>query len=204
MKDNEALRVLKDQNIKLKSNSHENRMKSRANQIDLDETSDMPDMKFCSRKVEPCKPMSRKSTMDDNLPGCTDDQNEQVKGPSSRNKDEDIGCSSTLLQGSSYENSMPCADNNVITEECHVPIPDSFFDTKSDVEMLKSGNKDGVSCSWSMRRGRKRNQDNKLPANVDDEVICFGDSNPVQTSLHIRKEISSSVPASQLGKSSSI
>ncbi|KAI3444491.1 hypothetical protein Pfo_001156 [Paulownia fortunei] len=198
IKDNEALRGLKDQDIKFKTDSHENTMKRPANQVDIDETSDMPDITFCSRKVAAFKPMSGKSTLDDNLPGCTDDHDDQVKGTSLINEEEDIMRSSTFVQRFSDE-LMPCADNNVITEGCHVPIPDACFDTQNDIEMPKSGNKDGVCCSWSMRKGRKRDEANKLSANMDDEVICYGDTNPVQTSLNIRKEIRSSIPVSQPG-----
>ncbi|KAL8495139.1 hypothetical protein ACS0TY_019346 [Phlomoides rotata] len=177
MKDNEALRGLKDQSIKVETNPHENHMKRPLNQINLEETSAMPDMTFCSRKIESCKPMKRKRTMDDNLSGFTNDQNEKVKGPPSMtNKDEDVV---------------------LIPEECQVPIPEPCFDKKSDVEMVNSDNKDGVSCSLSMRQGRKRDQANKLLANADDEVMCLGENNPVQSSVNIRNEISSSIPDSQ-------
>lgn len=161
MKDNEALRVLKDQTIKVKNNP-----------FDLDETSVMPDMTFCSRKIEPSKPMKRKTTMDDNLSGFMDDQNKKVKGPAMTNTDEDF----------------------VVTP------PDSCFDKQNDVETVNSNDKDGVSCSLSMRQGKKRDQANKYLANADDEVICLSDSNAVQSSVHIRNEIGSSIPDSEPGK----
>ncbi|KAK6162267.1 hypothetical protein DH2020_002108 [Rehmannia glutinosa] len=200
IKDNEALRVLKDKDIKSKTDSHENTVKRPAIQIDVDETSDMPEITFCSRKVAPCKPMSRKSTLDDNLPGrIIDDCNDQENCPSLINENKNVVFSSTVVQGVSDE-LMPFADKNVITKGFHVPIPDTCFDTENEVEMLNSSNKDGVSCSWSMKKGRKRDQADKLPANMDDELTCYGDTNPVQTSLHIRKEIRSSIPVSQPGE----
>lgn len=178
MKDNEALRVLKDQSIKVEKIPHENHMKKPVNEIDLDEISVIPDITFWS-KIEHCKPMKRKRTMDDNLPGFADDQNEKAKGPSLTNKDEDVVLNTEVYQ---------------------VPIPDSCFDMKNDAEMVNSDYKDVVSCSLSMRQGRERDHANKLSADTDDELICLGDNNPAHSSVNIRKEISSLIPDSQPGK----
>lgn len=193
IKENEALRVLKDHNIKPKSSSHEHQMKKSACQAGLDESSGMPDMSFCMGKEELPKSMSRKSTMNDKLPEFTIDRNEQVRGPSLTNENEDI-------QGSSNKNS----NDNVVVEECHDPRPVSCFNGKNDVGIVKSDNKDGESSSWSMRRRIKRDRADELPSNVDDEVICFGNTNPFETSKHIGKETSSLIPVSQPGKSESI
>lgn len=193
IKENESLRLLKDQNIKPKSSSHEHQMKKSSSQAGLDESSEpsgMPGMPFCIGKEELPKPMSGKSTMNDKLPKFTHDRNEQVRGPSLTNENEDI-------QGSSYKNS----NDDVVVEECHDPRPVSCLPALGTV---KSDNKDGESCSWSMRSGRKRDRANELPSNVDDDVICFGNTNPVETSQHIGKETSSSIPVSQPGKSESI
>ncbi|GFP91479.1 hypothetical protein PHJA_001291900 [Phtheirospermum japonicum] len=143
-KENEALRVLKDWDIKSKTKSHENTTKRPAKQIDIDETNAMPDI--------------------------------------SLNEDEDIMCS-TFAQGS---------DNNLFTKGYGMPIPDARFDTQND-------EKDGVSCSGSMTKRRKIDQASKLPDNINDDVICYGDTNPVQTSLHIRNDIKSLVPVSEPG-----
>ncbi|KAL6496813.1 hypothetical protein OROHE_027295 [Orobanche hederae] len=183
IKENEALRVLKDQDIKFKTDSHENATKRPSKQFLIDETSAMPDIAFCSKKVS-----------DDNLPGrTTDSHNEQERIRSSVNQYENITCS-TLVQGFS-DKTMPCADNNV-------PTPDACFNKESEVEMLHSGDKDGVSCSGPITKRRKIDQAGKLLANMDDdddEVICYGDINPVQTSLHIRNEIKPPIPVSEPG-----
>ncbi|KAH6829979.1 RING/U-box superfamily protein [Perilla frutescens var. hirtella] len=184
IKENEALRVLKDQNINLKRSTHEHQMKKPANQAGLDESSDVLDMSFHLGKEELPKPMAMGG-------------NEHAKGPSLTNEDKDILYSSTSIEGSSYKTSMPGADNKVIVEECHDPRPVTCFDGKNDVEIVKSDNKDGESCPWSMRRGRKRDRENEAPCNMDDEVICFGDTKPVQTSLHAGKDTRTSIPASQ-------
>ncbi|KAK4418569.1 hypothetical protein Salat_2269700 [Sesamum alatum] len=198
IKDNETLRVLKDQDARLKADSHENTMKRHGNRIDLDETSYKSDSTFVSKKAEPCMPMTRRSTIDDILPGCTDEHNDQEKGCNSINEDKNVGCS-TSVQGFSCKNFMPCVDNSVITQRCHLPLEDASFDTQNNVEMPQSGNRDGVSCSRAMRKGRKAEQANKLLANVDDEVICYGETGPVQTSVHIKKETTSSTQFSQTG-----
>ncbi|KAL6569558.1 hypothetical protein OROMI_014072 [Orobanche minor] len=178
IKENEALRVLKDQDIKFKTDSHENATKRPSKQFLINETSAMPDIAFCSKKVS-----------DDN-----DSHNEQERIRSSVNQDENITCS-TLVRGFS-DKTMPCADNNV-------PTPDACFNKESEVEMLHSGDKDGVSCSGPITKRRKIDQAGKLLANMDDddddEVICYGDINPVQTSLHIRNEIKPPIPVSQPG-----
>ncbi|PIN20176.1 putative E3 ubiquitin ligase [Handroanthus impetiginosus] len=199
IKDNEALRLLKGQGIKFKTDSCENTMKRPANQIDLDGISGMQDTTFCSRKNESCRPMSKKHRTDDNSPGHTDDQNDQEKGRSPTNEDEDIVCTSTLAQGLLPENVMPIAVNDIITQGSHVPVSDESFDTQNDVEMLKSGNEVGGSCSLAIRHGRKEDQTSKLSSNVDDVVICYGDTNSIQTSLRIRKEITPSVPVYKPG-----
>ncbi|KAL0397942.1 UNVERIFIED_CONTAM: hypothetical protein Scaly_0242600 [Sesamum calycinum] len=150
IKDNETLRVLKDQDARFNADSHENTMKRHGNRVDVDETSYKSDSTFISKKVDICMPMTRKSTIDDIFPGCTDEQNDQEKGRSSINEDRTVG-------------------------------------------NAQSGNRDGISCSRAMRKGRKADLANKLPANVDDEVICYGETGPVQTSVHIKKETTSRV-----------
>ncbi|XP_057780411.1 uncharacterized protein LOC130998980 [Salvia miltiorrhiza] len=195
MKENAALRVLKDQNIKLKRNSHDNQMKRPVNQTGLD---DILDISFSLEKEEFPKPMSGKCTINNKVPGFTHDRNEQVRGPPSPNEDKDRLCSSTSIQGSSYKNSIPCADDNVIVEECRDPRPVPCFDGgKDDVELVNSDNKVGVSFSLSLKKSRKRHRADEVPSNIDDEVICFGDTNPVQTSVHNGKETSSSTPVSE-------
>ncbi|KAL6495529.1 hypothetical protein OROGR_030092 [Orobanche gracilis] len=182
IKENEALRVLKDENIKFRTDSHENAMKRPSKQFLIDETSAMPDIAFCSKNIS-----------DDNLPvRTTDSHNEQERIRSSVNQDGNITCS-TLVRGFS-DKTMPCADDNV-------PTPDACFNKESEVEMLHSGDKDGVSCSEPITKRRKINQAGNLLANMDgdDEVICYGDINPVQTSLHIRNEIKPPIPVSQPG-----
>lgn len=196
-KDNEALRVLKTQDMKFNANLHESTRKRSANEIDLDETIDMPDITFCSKKAAPSKPMSRTITLDDDLTECTDDQE---KTHCLIDDDEYIVRSSTSVQRLSDKNLMPCGGNNVFTKGCHSSKGDANLYSQNEVEMQKHGNNDGVSCSSSMRKVGKRDQTDKLPANVDDEVICYGDTNPVQTSLHIRNEIRSSTPVSGHGK----
>ncbi|KAL0428811.1 UNVERIFIED_CONTAM: hypothetical protein Sradi_0507100 [Sesamum radiatum] len=175
IKDNETLRVLKDQDARFKADSHENTMKRHGNRTDLDETSYKSDSTFISKKLEVCMPMITKSTIDDIFPECTDEQNDQEKGRSSINEDKSVGCS-TSVQGFSCKNFMPCVDNSVIIQRCHLPLEDASFDTQNNAEMPQSGNTDGVSCSRAMRKGRKADLANKLPAHVDDEVICYGET----------------------------
>lgn len=191
------MRVLKDQNIKLKRNSPENQMKRSAG---LD---DIPDMPFGLEKEESPKPLIGKCTINNKLPGITHDLNEQVRGPSSTNEDKDKlwSSSSSSIQGSSFKNSIPCGDNSIIVEERHDPRPVSSSNNgKNDAELVNSDNKVGVSRSLSLRNSRKRNRACEAP-NIDDEVICFGDTNPAQTSVHNGKETSSSTPVSEPGKS---
>ncbi|KAL7158813.1 hypothetical protein ABFS83_02G168000 [Erythranthe nasuta] len=178
IKDNEALRLLKNQDTKFKTPSHDTTLKRSANQFDLDETYDLPDVTFRSRKV------ARKNPVDDNLPGCTND----------KDKDKDTVCSSTFVHGFSDKKSTPVTDKNGFTERYHVD-----FDSQNEVETVRHGNKDGVSCSWSMKKGENRDQMNNLPANIDDDLICYGDRNPIQASLHVRNEISSSTSVPQPG-----
>ncbi|KAG8391879.1 hypothetical protein BUALT_Bualt01G0232800 [Buddleja alternifolia] len=193
IKDNEALRVLKDQDCKFETHAHENMMKRNANPIDLDETRDMLDDSFRSRKVEHSKPMSGKSTINDII----HDQNDQEKGPSI-NEDENIVRSSTSVHGLSCKTPMTSA-NNAVNHRFDVSMQHSSFDTQNEVEMLKPGVKDGVSCTRGLRKCRKGDKANRLPADVDDEVICYGDTNPVDTSLHIRKETTQLTPFPQPG-----
>lgn len=202
MKENDALRVLKDQNIKLKRNSHDNQMKRPTNQAGLD---DIRDISFVLEEEEFPKHVAEKCTINDKLPGFAHDRNEQVRVPISTNEDEDKLCSSTSMQASSYKTSAPCADDNIIVEECHDPrlVQCSHAD-KNDVELVNSDNKAEVSRSLSLRKCRKRQRAEEVPSNIDDEVICIGDINPVQTTVHNEKETSSFNPVSEPGKSKSI
>ncbi|KAL1549808.1 E3 ubiquitin-protein ligase TRAIP-like isoform X1 [Salvia divinorum] len=195
MKENDALRVLKDQNIKLKRNSHDNQMKRPANQAGLD---DVPDISFGFEEEEFPKHVAEKCTTNDKLPGFAHDRNEQVRGPISTNEDKDKLCSSTSMQAPSYKTSTPCADDNVIVEECHDPRPvQCFHADENDVELVNSDKKAEVSRSLSLRKSRKRQRAEEVPSNVDDEVICIGDTNPVQTPVRNGKEASSSTPVSE-------
>lgn len=167
IKENDALRVLKDQNQKFKKNSLANQTKRTANQAGLD---DIADKSFSLEKEEPPK-------------------------PTSGNEDKDLLRTSTYIQGSSYKKSIPSADDNMIIKENLDPVLESCSDGKNDRD-----NKDGMSCSLSVGRGKKRHRANEVPSNEDDEVICLGDTNPVQTSVHNVKETSSTTPVSQPGK----
>ncbi|KAK4411442.1 hypothetical protein Sango_0217200 [Sesamum angolense] len=156
IKDNETLRVLKDQDARFNADSHENTMKRRGNRVDVDETSYKSDSTFISKKVDICMPVTRKSTIDDIFPGCTDEQNDQEKGRSSINEDRTVG------------------NATIWKQRRNILLP-------------------------AMRKGRKADLANKLPANVDDEVICYGETGPVQTSVHIKKETTSSSQFSHPG-----
>ncbi|KAG6427176.1 hypothetical protein SASPL_111416 [Salvia splendens] len=195
MKENDALRVLKDQNIKLKRNSRDNQMKRPTNQGGLD---DMPDISFVLEEEEFPKHVAEKCIINDKLPGFAHDRNEQVRVPISTNEDKDKLCSSTSMQASSYKTSAPCADDNIIVEECHDPRPvQCFHADKNDVELVNSDSKAEVSRSLSLRKCRKRQWAEEVPSNIDDEVICIGDTNPVQPTVHNGKETSSSNPVSE-------
>ncbi|KAL3622161.1 hypothetical protein CASFOL_033572 [Castilleja foliolosa] len=143
-KENEALRVVKNLDIKLKRKSHENTMKKPVKQIDIDEIDVIPDI--------------------------------------SLNEDEDITCS-TYAKGS---------DNYVNTNGYDMPMPDARFD-------IQTNEKNGVSCSGSITKRRKVDQTSKLTNDIDDDMICYGDTNPVKTSLHVRNKIKSSFPVSEPG-----
>ncbi|KAG6430188.1 hypothetical protein SASPL_108250 [Salvia splendens] len=168
---NDALRVLKDQNIKLKRNSHDNQMKRPTNQAGLD---DIPDISFVLEEEEFPKNVAEKCTINDKLPGFAHDP-------------------------SAYKTSTLCADDNVIVEECHDPRPvQCFHADKNDVELVNSDYKAEVSRSLSLKKSRKRQRAEEVPSNIDDEVICTGDTNnPVQTPVHNGKETSSSNPVSE-------
>ncbi|GER57415.1 RING/U-box superfamily protein [Striga asiatica] len=76
-KENEDLRVLKHLDSKFNMDSH-NTMKRPSNHCDIDETNAMPDISFCSSKVSPHKPLSKRSTLDENLPACTSDTKREM------------------------------------------------------------------------------------------------------------------------------
>lgn len=95
IKENDALRELKDQNIKLKRNSHSNQMKRTANQAGLDYISHKP---FSLEKEELPKPMTG-------------------------NEDKDLLHSSTSVHGSLYKKSIPSADDNMVIKENLDPGP---------------------------------------------------------------------------------
>lgn len=105
IKENDALRELKDQNIKLKRNSHANQMKRTANQAGLDDIS--------------CKPL--------NL------EKEELPKPMTKNDDKDLLCSSTSIRGPLYKNSIPSADDNTIIKESHDPGPVSCSEGNNDL-----------------------------------------------------------------------
>ncbi|GER57418.1 RING/U-box superfamily protein [Striga asiatica] len=210
-KENEDLRVLKRLDSKFNMDSH-NTMKRPSNHCGIDETNAMPDISFCSSKVSPHKPLSKRSTLDENLPACTSDEcKEQKKSPSLINKDKNITSSSSFARGFP-DQLASCSDNNAITKGSHFPAKDVYVDTQNEVEMLNSAKRDGFSCFQPMPKRRKRDQAAKLPANSndDDDVICYGDNNPVSTSeepgvgpslnISIRNEINPSVPVSQSGE----
>ncbi|CAA0820744.1 RING/U-box superfamily protein [Striga hermonthica] len=211
-KENEGLRVLKRLDSKFNMDSH-NTMKRPANQSDIDETSAMPNISFCSSKVSPHKPLSKRSTLDENLPARTSDEcNEQKKSPSLIKKDENI-TSSSFTRGFP-DQLKSCSDNNAFTKGSHFPVTDVCFDTQNEAEMLNSAKKDGFSCFQPMPKRKKRDEATKLPANSndddDDDVICYGDTNPVSTSeeprvgpssnIPIRNEIKPSISVSQSGE----
>ncbi|XP_042051397.1 uncharacterized protein LOC121796656 [Salvia splendens] len=123
----------------------------------------------------------------------------RLRVPISTNEDKDKLCSSTSMQASAYKTSTLCADDNVIVEECHDPRPvQCFHADKNDVELVNSDYKAEVSRSLSLKKSRKRQRAEEVPSNIDDEVICTGDTNnPVQTPVHNGKETSSSNPVSE-------
>lgn len=202
MKENEALRGLKDQDIKFKRHSDEDTMMRPVKKLKLAETSDIPDITLCSRKTKRYELLSRMTTINTNVPGDNDDQNNLQKDQFIINQEKNISCPSTSVQGLLPKNLRPPADNSVDTALSHAPIRDASFDTINDVRILKFGNKDEAPSSRFTGKCTKEDQDKKLPANVDDEVICYGDTNPVQTSVHIIKETGLQSPSPQPGKSS--
>ncbi|KAL3829691.1 hypothetical protein ACJIZ3_018493 [Penstemon smallii] len=198
MKDNEALRVLKEKDSKLYTSFLANKMKEPADQTNFSKAAEMPDKSFCSKKVEPLKPMSRKNTTEDNIPGNNYGQNEQERCSSTINEVEGLLHSSTQVHEFSYQNSIPCTHNSAVTKSSHVARQDATFDTQNEVEMSRPCDRSGMSCYQGVGMGTKV-ESKGPPADVDDEVICYGGTNPFQTSFHIRKETGSSVPVAQPG-----
>ncbi|KAL2490322.1 RING/U-box superfamily protein [Abeliophyllum distichum] len=198
-KDNEALRALRPSkkiaaqvpngfylDCKFKTRSQEDQTKEPALQVDLDETSGMPDSSFCSRKTrkfKPSNPMLKKSTADEMTPRSTADQNDREKGPFLINEDKDTIDPPSYVQEFSSENLMASTDKEAVMQSFHLSSGNVTSNTKDETLVQRFSNKDGVSCCPG-------DHAKHLPAAMDDEVMCYGDSTSIQTSLHIRKETS--------------
>ncbi|CAA2934987.1 filamin A-interacting 1-like [Olea europaea subsp. europaea] len=199
-KDNEALRASKkiaaqvpngiDPYCKIKTSSQD-QMKEPDLQIDLDETSGMPDNSFCLRKMrkfKPSNPMLRKSSVDDMTPRSSADQNNKESGPILINEDEDMIYPSSYVQEYSFESLMASIDKETVMRSSHLSRGNVASNTNDEKLVQIFGNKDGVD-------GNLGDHAKHPPAVIDDEVICYGDSSSIQTSFHIRKE--TSVPVAQ-------
>lgn len=204
MKDNEALRVLKDQDCKFKANSPRNTLKRPANQASFDEAFEMRDNSFCSKSGEPVKrlkPTIERSTMDNIVPPSTSDQNDLEKGPILIHEDKDVLFSSARVTEFSNKRTTPCSVNSAVTKSCHALRQDATSDAQDAIKILKSGSQNGIMSSQEVSNGVEANTSS---AGLDDEVICYGSVNPVDSSLNIRKETGLSAPLTNPGNLSFI
>ncbi|XP_051129215.1 uncharacterized protein LOC127250068 [Andrographis paniculata] len=188
IKENEALRVLKDQGIKSKMDLEENEAKRPVKRTKLADPSDMLDTMLRSRRTaEPCELLTGKSMIDSNATGHGDGHNSMERvlcAGTNQGKSAAALCPCTSVQGFSSNILRPHADYSQCTQDMSVGA-------QNDVKIGNSSYEDRILGSLlpTEEECRKEDQVKKLPANVDGEgVRCYGDTNSVQASFNIRKE----------------
>ncbi|XP_075521214.1 uncharacterized protein LOC142554426 [Primulina tabacum] len=189
-KENEALRVLKNQDSKFNTKSPGK--KDLENHIDLEHVSEMPIYSFLPRE-ELSKIVRTKGTNYDVTTESDFEQNDQKKSAFINDRN-DMMQSSIRPHRFSSKKTTPCLNNDHDAQTNHMPIKDANFDVQNGVEIRRSGDFDGLSCA---RVVRKIDQCNKPPHEMDEELIYNDKGNPVQTSLRITKEARSSMPFSK-------
>ncbi|XP_073148062.1 uncharacterized protein [Henckelia pumila] len=189
-KENEALRVLKNQDSKF--NTDFPGKKETENHIDLEHISEMPTNSFFPRK-ELSKIGSTKSTIYE-ITSESDFEQNDLKKSAFINERNDIMQSSIRPHRFSSKKATPCLNSDHDTQTNHMPRKDATFDAQNGVDILRSGASDGLSCA---RIIRKIDQCNKPPHDMDDEVKCNGKTDHVQNSLHIIEENRSSMSFSK-------
>lgn len=139
-----------DPYCKIKTSSQD-QMKEPDLQIDLDETSGMPDNSFCLRKMrkfKPSNPMLRKSSVDDMTPRSSADQNNKESGPILINEDEDMIYPSSYVQEYSFESLRASIDGVYGSLGDHAKHPPPVIDD----EVMCYGDSSSIQTSFHIRK----------------------------------------------------
>ncbi|KZV37409.1 hypothetical protein F511_01277 [Dorcoceras hygrometricum] len=196
-KENEALRVLKNEDYKF--TTKDPGKEENENHIDLDDSENFNETGtnlFLLKKEQLSKVGNIKGTIYDITSESDFVQNDRKKSAFINESDDMMQSSIIRPHMLSSKKVTPCSNNDHDTRTNHMARKDATFDLQNGVDTRRSSDSDGLACARAVRMNDHcKNPPHKHDTEV--EVICNGEANPFQTSLQIIKETRSSISFSK-------